>query len=150
MSFLTFSKTYVYLAAPKLAKTLIVAYSPLPPPPSQTVGGAVSRVLASVDSYISHLDVQVSSQVARCQPLWAIYTELHNSVCFVFQDGLVRVCAGYCIISHLCLCSLSCMYVLPFSSLCWDVFPCTIRLVHLSVQCNSIIMCNILIRLCQL
>ena len=32
---------------------------------------------------------QIARDISRCQPLWAIYTTMHNSVCGTFLDGLV-------------------------------------------------------------
>ena len=34
---------------------------------------------------------QLSTEVARCQPIFFAYTELYNSVCEVALDGLVGI-----------------------------------------------------------
>ena len=39
--------------------------------------------------YITGTSPQIARDVSRCQPLWAIYTTVHNSVCGMFLDGLV-------------------------------------------------------------
>lgn len=53
------------------------------------VAHLVTYITSSAYDIITGTSPQIARDVSRCQPLWAIYTTMHNSVCGIFLDGLV-------------------------------------------------------------
>ncbi|XP_064382780.1 prominin-1-like [Halichondria panicea] len=55
---------------------------------NQTVRGSVDRSFGYVFDYIRHVDNQVMNNVGGCQPMYGVYTQIHNTICRNFLDGL--------------------------------------------------------------
>lgn len=55
---------------------------------NDSVRTAISQTVGYLNDYLAHMDTAIARDVSRCQPLWAIYTTIHNSVCGMFLDGL--------------------------------------------------------------